>query len=45
MVLDAMKHSLPKAYLFLCRKMIQEEGDRFYIFELVVLSGSVYAEL
>lgn len=43
-VLGVMKHSPPKAYMPLCRKMIQEEGDKFYIFELGVLSGSVYQE-
>lgn len=37
MVFDVMKHSPPKVV----EKMIQE-GDKFYIFELGVLSGPVY---
>lgn len=41
-VFDVMKHSPPKAYMPLCRKMVQEEGEKFYIFELGVMSGSVY---
>lgn len=42
MVFDVMKHSPPKAYMPLCRKMVQGEGDKFYIFVLGVMSGSVY---